>query len=223
MSQFALLFDIDGVVLDNNDIHEEAWLEYAAKLGKLLTAEEFYHFIGGTNEDILEKLFPGKMTLEEKLWHGEQKEALYRAMFNPTFEVARGLRNLLKSAKEVGAATALASNGPVSNVEYAMNQGDLFPLIDMAVSAYQVGKPKPAPDVYLKAMELIGAKPETSVIFEDSKTGLVAAQATGCIVVGITTTLSKAEMQGKADYAIDSFEEIDLAWIERVILTGKPQ
>ena len=64
MSQFALLFDIDGVVLDNNDIHEEAWLEYAATLGKLLTAEEFYHFIGGTNEDILEKLFPGKMTLE---------------------------------------------------------------------------------------------------------------------------------------------------------------
>ncbi|NCX96923.1 MAG: HAD family hydrolase [Chitinophagia bacterium] len=146
---------------------------------------------------------------------------MYRDMFLPHFEIARGLRVLLETAKASGAGTALASNGPVSNVVFAMEKGNLFPLIDMAVSAYQVGKPKPAPDVYFKAMELIGATPETSIIFEDSKTGLQAAQNTGCIVVGITTTLSKAEMEGRADYAIDSFEEIDIAWIQRVLLSGK--
>jgi len=214
----ALIFDMDGVILDNNAYHKQSWLAYSQILGKPLSEDAFASKVyGKTNEEILLELLGNVLSKEEQLAHAEAKEALYREMYAPHFTLATGLTNVLQLAKEAGVKLAIATNAPKSNLDFTIEKGQLDRWVQESVYAHMVEKPKPAPDLYLKAMELLEVQPEACIVFEDSLTGAKAGKAAGAKVIGITTTYSRQELTEIVDYVIDSFEEVDLPLLLSIV------
>jgi HAD superfamily hydrolase (TIGR01509 family) len=207
-NDFGLVFDMDGVIVHNNDWHLKSWLQFAKKLGMDLTEADFPEKIfGKTNEQILEKAFPQAGLAQWEIWSLE-KEALYREMFAPHFELAPGLLPFLEKLKAIQIPLAVASNAPLVNVDFAVNLGKIRSFFQVILYAGLVAKPKPAPDIYLKACELLGKNPKDCFVIEDSPTGLEAARLAGCQTIAITSTYPKSTLKPLANNVFDRFEEI---------------
>lgn len=180
---------MDGVICDNNSFHRTSWIEYAKQLGKDLTEEEIITKVyGKTNKDIVEFCLGRTASTEEINYHGETKEALFREMYAPYFTLAPGLEDFLQNSKSLGVKIGLATNAPLSNMEFAIKAGKLSRFISHFTSAIEVETPKPSPDIYLLACQKLEIHPQNAVVFEDSLTGLIAGKAAGCNLIAISTT-----------------------------------
>ncbi len=213
--QGAVIFDLDGVIIHNNDWHLKSWLIFARQMGISLTAEEFPERIfGKTNEQILEKEFPSASAAQLEAWSLE-KEALYREMYTPHFQLAEGLFDFLENLKKAGIPMAVASNAPLVNVDFALDSGKIRDFFDVVMYAGLVARPKPAPDIYLKSADLLGLKPQHCFVIEDSPTGLEAARQAGCKTLAITSTYPGSELIPLANHVFDHFTEINAFLIDK--------
>jgi beta-phosphoglucomutase len=207
-SNYGLIFDMDGVIINNNDWHLSSWLVYAKRIGMELKEEEFHEKVfGKTNEQILAAAFPDMQEEQLVAWSLE-KEALYREMYAPDFKLADGLLEFLDGLKSRNVPIAVASNAPLVNVDFALDMGNIRPYFDVVMFAGLVPNPKPAPDIYLKSAELLGFSPSDCYVVEDSPTGLKAAVAAGCKPVAITSTFPAEGLQTYTPFIVDSFHEL---------------
>lgn len=216
---YGALFDMDGVLVDNNPLHLKSWQVFFEKYGVSIAEEDFETKVyGKTNAEILEMLWPERTFSEEEIEAlAEEKEAMYRDLVDPIFSLTPGLFNFLAQLKAEGFKTGVATNGPFSNLNYTLEKGNIRQFYDAEVTPALVALPKPAPDVYLKAAELAGISPDRVLIFEDSFTGIKAAKAAGAKVAAITTTYSREALAEVADAVFDSFEELSPAWVKALI------
>jgi beta-phosphoglucomutase len=192
----ALIFDMDGVLVDNNEFHYRAFKAFCDKY-KVEMNEEIYNtkITGRTNEMIMEYLFGIQATPEKGEEWAQEKEALYREIYKDHIVPAPGLVAFLQKAQELGISASVGSNGPMENLDFVLDVIGMRPAFKAVVNARMVKQGKPAPDIYLKCAELMGFKPEDCVIFEDSPTGIKAGNAAGIDVVGLTTTHREDELQ----------------------------
>jgi beta-phosphoglucomutase len=204
----AVIFDMDGVMLDNNDWHLKAWLAYAEKRSIPLKAEEAYtRVFGKTNKEIILEAYPDtdEKTIEE--WSLE-KEALYREMYEPDFALADGLKELLFQLKDRNYQIALASNAPKENVDFTLDKGGIRSFFDVILWAGVVQRPKPFPDIYQKASQLLGREASESLVVEDSPTGIMAAIAAESPVIGLSSTYTREKLRLYTPLVLDSLTEI---------------
>lgn len=192
-------------------MHLEAWEAYLEKLGiEHLGIGPKMH--GRRNDDIvLEFITRGKhgdLSPEQIFEHGAAKEALFREMMTPHLDrhLVPGLIEFLDRCK--GAPIGLATNAEPANVEFVLEGAGLRSRFHVVVDGHQVERPKPFPDVYLRAAELLGTDPGNCIVFEDSPTGIAAARAAGARVVGIashSTGLPEVDLliQNFTDGALD--------------------
>jgi beta-phosphoglucomutase family hydrolase len=210
-SGLALIFDMDGVLVHSNPVHREAWVAFNNRYG-LATTESMHERMYGKRTDEIIRDFFGHLTAEEVAARGSAKEALYREMIGPALDrhLVPGVRKLLESLN--GTPVGLATNAESANVNFLLDEARLRPFFRVVVNGYQVEKPKPDPEIYLKVAGLLGVEPRNCVIFEDSHSGLTAAKRAGARVVGIRTTHSKFD---DADFESDDFlnEEL-LTWLQ---------
>ena len=207
-SAFAVIFDMDGVIINNNDWHLRSWLVYAKRLGIDLKEEDFpTRVFGRTNEEILAEAFPDAQPKQLEIWSLE-KESLYREMYQPDFKLADGLVGFLEMLKVNHVPIAVASNAPLVNVDFALDLGAIRPYFDVIMYAGLVNMPKPAPDIYLKSAELLGYAPSDCYVIEDSPTGLSAAVSAGCRPVAITSTFASTDLNSFTSFIVDSFGEL---------------
>gem|GEM_PF-3058548 len=179
----AFLFDMDGVICDNNAYHKSTWLDYAAALGCALTEDDIITKVyGKTNKHILEYVLGRACTKEEVEHHAELKEGLFREQFGPHFKLTLGLEAFLARAHALGIPMALATNATESNLDFTWEKGQLHRYFSAKVHPGLVQHPKPAPDLYLYAAAAVNRLPSGSIVFEDSKTGISAARAAGAKV-----------------------------------------
>jgi len=206
--KFAVIFDMDGVIVDSNPYHKEAWLQFAEKHNVELKEEEVPEKIfGKTNTNALRDVFGKDFTPEENEQLGEEKEAIYRDLHAKDLEPITGLRDFLKMLKQHEIPTAVATNAPLSNVEFIMEKTGLRKYFDVVIDAGEVENGKPDPEIYLKSAEKLGMPAEQCIVMEDSVPGVEAGVRAGMKVVGITTTHSKDELD-KTDLVIDEYEEL---------------
>jgi HAD superfamily hydrolase (TIGR01509 family) len=204
----AVIFDMDGVLLDNNDWHLRSWLAYAEKRNIPLKAEDAYtRVFGKTNREIILEAFPDCDENTISAWSLE-KEALYREMYQPHFALPEGLRDFLELLQEKKIPMAVASNAPMENIRFTLDSGMLNSFFDVLVWADLVERPKPHPDIYLKASSLLGFEPSQCLVIEDSPTGIRAALAAGCIPLAITSTYQQEELAAYTSLIAGSFPEI---------------
>jgi HAD superfamily hydrolase (TIGR01509 family) len=205
---FAVIFDMDGVIINNNDWHLKSWIIFAERLGMPLKPEEFHERVfGKTNEQILALAFPDASD-EQLLTWALEKEALYREMYAPEFALADGLYSFLETLKSKNIPVAVASNAPLVNVDFALDMGEIRHFFDVIMYAGLVPNPKPAPDIYLKSAERLGFRPEDCFVVEDSPTGLQAAVSAGCNPIAITSTFKSGNLLPYTSFIVDHFDEL---------------
>ena len=208
----ALLFDLDGVLIDSMPMHTEAWQIYLERLGiKQPYIAERMH--GKRNSELVRDLIGPDLAPEVVFEHGAAKERLFRELILAAdltrFRVP-GLDDFL--ARYEGVPMAVASNAEPANIDFVLDQLHLRKYFRVTVNGSQVQRPKPFPDVYLKAAEQLGVKAPKCIVFEDSPTGIAAGVAAGMRVVGVETTPTVFE--GIA-YQIRDFRDAGLPpWLE---------
>jgi beta-phosphoglucomutase len=202
----AVLWDLDGTLVDSAQHHWIAWQEVMAQEGHPVTPESFTSSFGHRNDTILRGLLgPGLSDAELERIAGA-KEALYRRFVKERgLEPLPGARHWLERLREAGWRQAVASSAPTANIDAAMAAIGLAPLFEALVSADEVGVGKPDPAIFLAAADRVGVAPECCVVVEDAPAGLLGARRAGMRCVGV---LSTHHPELVADLVVSSLEAI---------------
>ncbi len=182
----ALLFDLDGVIVDSMPVHTQVWIRYMERLG--LPCEDIERTMHGRrNDEIVLRMIGGHLSPDEVFAHGAAKEALFREMIGAELRdrLVPGVVDFLRAHRDT--PIGLASNAEPENIEFVLNAAQLHGYFRVIVDGMQVENPKPAPDVYSKAARELGVPGRNCIVFEDSPTGVTAARAAGARVVGVET------------------------------------
>lgn len=199
----AAIFDMDGVLVVNMHIHEEAFYQFGRNHGIDITKEFFLtHITGSTNEQIMPKIF-GKLTDEQIGTYATEKEELYRAMYAPQLKATDGLISFLDFLKAENVPMAIASNAPIENIRFVADALGFDEYIHVMLNGTMVAQPKPAPDMFLKAALLLGVEPSNCVVFEDAPGGIRAANAAGMRSVALLTSHTVEELPNADLYVSD--------------------
>jgi len=195
----AAIFDLDGTVVDNMALHAEAFAVFATRHGlPPLTPADRAKLDGRRNSEIFPVLFDREMTRDEWLAYEDEKEGLYRDVSRGRLALVAGLPALLARLEALDIAVALATSAPALNVSHTLGEVGLTAAFPTIVRGDQVGRGKPAPDVFLEAARQLEQPVEACLVFEDAPMGVVAARAAGMPVVGVTTSFSAAQFAAMA-------------------------
>jgi beta-phosphoglucomutase len=206
----ALIFDLDGVIVDSMPLHSQSWRLYLERLG-IASDDLDARMHGRRNDEIVRDFISPGLSPDEVFAHGAAKERLFREMMGPRLReyLVPGIEEFLK--RRGGAPTGLASNAEPPNIDFVLDGAGLRGYFDVVVDGHQVRRPKPFPDIYRRAAQLLGVSPANCVVFEDSPTGIEAAQAAGARVVGVQT--HTAELPA-VDLLIRDFRDTPLeSWL----------
>lgn len=203
----AAIFDMDGVLVNNNPWHIQAWITFAEKYGLSITPEEVESHFGNTNRDYLTFLFGRELPSDEIDKLAEEKEQIYRSICEKHIQPLNGLISFLEELKKYRFGIALATGGPLSNVKFVMDKLKAEHLFDVYVYDSMVKRGKPDPELFLKAAELLGVDPRNCVVFEDSVHGIEAARRASMLPIGINTSGYREKLKN-ATLVLDDFSEI---------------
>jgi beta-phosphoglucomutase len=198
----GIALDMDGVIVDSNPLHTQAWMLYNRRFGidaGEALAERMY---GRRNDEIVRDFFGPQLSAEEVARHGAAKEELYRKVLEPKLAetLVPGVHEFLE--RHMGQPVALATNAEPANVDFILDRAGLRRYFRVVVDGHQVQHPKPHPEIYLRAARLLSVAPRNCIVFEDSFSGVEAARVAGARIVGVRTTHRK--LPG-ADIEIEDF------------------
>ena len=212
-SGLALIFDMDGVIVNSNPMHSEAWSRFNRRYGIETTDAMIQRMYGRRNDEIVRDYFGGDLSDEEVAARGRAKEALYRQLIAERMEelLVPGLREFIERHRD--RPMAVASNAEPENVNFVLDRAGLRPYFRAVVDGHQVRNPKPHPDIYLLAARLLDVLPERCIVFEDSPSGAAAGSAAGMKVIGLSTTYVNLP---NVVLTVDNFFSGDLdSWLRR--------
>ncbi|HOP03902.1 MAG TPA: HAD family phosphatase [Tenuifilaceae bacterium] len=206
----AVIFDMDGVLVDNHNFHVEAWKKFCREISVEIDIAEFRRkYFGKGNRDILSGLLNREVTDEEVHLLGERKEEVYREVYSEFVEPVYGLVDFLEFAKSAGIKLAVATSAPVSNLDFIIDKLSIRNYFDCLTNGNEVAKAKPHPEVYLITARKLNLQPDECVVFEDSVSGIESAKNAGMKVIGLLTTHSQDELP-ETEFFIPNFADIKL-------------
>lgn len=206
----AILFDLDGTIVNTDPLHFLTWQEVLKQFGLQIDQTFYKKFISGRhNPEIVKDMFPD-LGMEEGLKIADAKEELFRNCGEQLQPVA-GLADLLDWCESSHLKTAVVSNAPKANAEFILNTLEIsesFLTIVLAEDA-PPGKPDPAP--YQVTLNRLGITPQEAIAFEDSPSGVTSAVAAGIYTVGVATTHPNENLvKAGAGIIIDDFTDQEL-------------
>ena len=192
----AVIFDIDGTIVDNMHLHAEAFSVFAERHGlPPLTSEDRARLDGRRNSEIFPILFKRDVPREEWQAYEHEKESLYRELSRGQLTPMKGLHDFIARLRADGIAVALATSAPERNVIHTLDELGLRNDFSVIVRGDQVPRGKPAPDVFLEAARQLGVAPPDCLVFEDAPMGVEAGKAAGMVVAALTTSFSEDQFQ----------------------------
>jgi beta-phosphoglucomutase family hydrolase len=194
---FAAIFDMDGTLINNTPYHFKSWQALLKKYNKPeLSKETYYTEISGVPVlDTIRKFFGAdhdEVGLKALL---KEKEEFYRSIYAPDLAPIKGLEDFLTALKNAGVKMAMATSATIEDVDFIMDHIPIRNDFNDIVNSSMVGRPKPNPDIFLKAAEKLNMPASKCIVFEDSLAGIKAGNNAGMKVVGITTGHPAAELQ----------------------------
>lgn len=193
----ALIFDMDGTLVDNMGVHLDVWRRVLQEHGVEVERGAFYRDTAGkTNPEILRAYLGAHLDDAEVARLAAYKEGLYRQIYRPV--PLPGLLALLESAHRQGVPMALATSGGPPNIDFIVDALGIRTYFSALVSAEEGLPGKPAPDLFLAAAARMGVEPSQCLVFEDALAGIEAARRAGMPVAVLTTTLLPEEVEGRA-------------------------
>jgi beta-phosphoglucomutase family hydrolase len=206
----AVIFDLDGTLIDNNSYHIEAWKVFYKNIGKPFSKEEYMQNINGRiNSDIFNYIFSTTLSPEMIEMYSNEKEAMYRELYKQYIKPIDGLIDFLEELEKEKIPKAIATSGLPPNINFMFEHVPIKKYYADVIDASQISKGKPHPEIFLKAAEAVKANPENCVAFEDSVAGIRSAKAANMKVVALTTTHTAEDVK-EADLIIKDYTEISL-------------
>jgi beta-phosphoglucomutase family hydrolase len=215
MSDWAAIFDWDGVIIDSSRHHEEAWEILAAETGRSLPPGFFLRSFGMKNEKVIAELLGWRVGAAEVSRLSLRKEALYRQQLEA--DGASALPGVLAWLDQLRAASvpcALGSSTHLANIRCVSARIGVEDRFVAIVSGEDVTRGKPDPEVFLLAARRLGRPPGRCVVFEDAHVGIEAARAAGMKVVAVASTHPAASLRD-ADRVVRRLDELTVEEISQ--------
>ncbi len=208
--KIGAIFDWDGVVVDSSGPHEESWERLAAEIGRPLPERHFERSFGMKNEVIIPELLCWTEDPEEIGRWSLRKEELYREIVAERgIEPLPGVKPFLERLAEAGISCVIGSSTQRLNITTTLERLGVASFFTDLVTAEDVSRGKPDPEVFQVCARRIGANPDECVVFEDAHVGIHAARAAGMRVVAVTSTHPRESLRG-ADRVVDRLDELEI-------------
>jgi beta-phosphoglucomutase len=182
----AFLFDLNGTMIDDMQYHIGAWHRILNELGANISLERMKEECYGKNHELLERIFPGRFSEEEKSRMSLEKEKEYQRAFRPSLRLITGLTEFLAEAEAAGITMAIGSAAIMFNIDFVLDNLEIRKHFKAIVSADEVRHSKPHPETYLLCAERLGMEPGDCLVFEDAPKGVASACDAGMRSIVIT-------------------------------------
>ena len=206
----AVIFDMDGVLVDSGAYHRRAWRALLKELGAEPKDAEFWRLtIGRPVEEALPVLLGRRLSAREIARYSKRKTDLYHQIADGRFQQVPGAVTFVRALEALGVPRALATSASGWSVTAVLSDLGFTSQFPVVVTAEDVGRGKPDPEVYLLAASRLGVAPRACVVFEDSLVGIEAARRAGMRPVGLTTAHTEVELrQAGAVRVLTNFEGV---------------
>jgi beta-phosphoglucomutase len=212
---FAVIWDMDGTLVDTAELHFAAWEAVARELNQPFSRADFAATFGKRNPEILRQLYGNRFSVKEIANLGERKEVYYRAAARRQgVEPLPGVMRLMKELHEAGFRQAVGSSAPRANLDLVLQLTKLVTFFDALVSMEDTERGKPDPQVFLVAAAKMDIPPSRCLVVEDAVAGVQAAKAGGMICIAVRFVGHHPEAKLKdagADLVVKSLEEVSIA------------
>lgn len=205
-TNFGILWDLDGVLVDTGELHFQSWVAVFRELEIPFSRDFFQSTFGMNNTGVLTALLGERATPEFVARVGGRKEELFRQMIPGRIKTSPGAREWLERFRSWGVPQAVASSAPPANIDAMIDELNLRPYFQAIVSGLDLPS-KPDPAVFLEAARLIDVPPQQCVVFEDAVAGVEAARRGGMRCVAVTTT-NPAEALQAADIVVERLDQL---------------
>lgn len=203
---FGVIFDMDGVLVDSAPPHLQSWKALADELGSPITDEQFYATFGRQNRDCLAVLF-GITDAESVSRLSDRKEEIYRAIIRQRVPAMDGAIELVRACHAAGLRVAVGTSGPAANVAVCLDGMGIAECFHARITAEQVTRGKPDPQVFRLAAEAIEIPPARCAVIEDAPAGIEAALAADTTAIALAGT-HPASSLSRAHLTVASLREL---------------
>lgn len=211
----AIIFDLDGVVINSEPLHDEAKRTIFRDYGLEVPERVHTEFRGKTDREVMEHVAstfaPDGLDADELV---AAKQRVFRELMNE-MELVPGVRSFIAQVREHGLRLALTTSALRENQELTFEKFHLDEFFEAITTAEDVTRPKPDPEPYLITVEKLDEEPGRCLVIEDSVNGVLSAKNAGCEAAGLSTTFAAEELrEAGADVVVDDFDELaaHLGW-----------
>jgi beta-phosphoglucomutase len=213
---YAVIWDMDGVLVDSTEGHLAAWQRIFAEEGLQLDRAGFLRTFGQRNDTALRAVMGADLSAERIQALSDRKEAYFRSLVPQLVRPIPRALALLSGLHAAGVRQAIGSSAPRANLEAMLPLLGAPEVFGALVTAEDVARGKPAPDVFLTAAARLHVPPARCIVLEDAPPGVEAARAAGMRCVAVTTTRPAAELQ-RADRVVASLDELSPAALRALL------
>jgi HAD superfamily hydrolase (TIGR01509 family) len=211
----TVIFDMDGVIVDTEPVHNYAYYEHFKLLDIEVSAEMYASFTGNSTKNVFQKIKEHFGVTEDIHTLVEKKRSLFNDAFDTKADLflLEGVEELIKQLHQNGIQLILASSSSKVTINRVFNRFKLHSYFSHIVSGEDFPQSKPNPDIFLEAVRLSKSNKENCIVIEDSTNGIKAANTAGIFCVGYRSINSKKQDYSLANLVIDRFEELDFKTI----------
>src|SRR5579862_538135 len=214
----AVIFDLDGVIIDSEPIHFRLENQMLEELNIVLTLQDYSSFVGTSTQTMWRRIIDKHQLPYSASELAEKNHARYLEILGQSKELTPipGISALIKGLYENNFKIAVASSSVPDIIAAVLEKFNLSGFFLTTVSGAELPHSKPHPGIFLKTAELINCSPSECLVIEDSKNGIVAAKAAGMRCIGFLNPNSGVQDLSKADVIIKSFKEISVNFIRNL-------
>lgn len=211
----TVIFDMDGVIVDTEPVHNYAYYQHFKELGIEVSSEMYASFTGNSTKNVFQKIKDHFGLAEDIPTLVEKKRSLFNDAFDTKEDLflLEGVEELIKQLHQNGIQLILASSSSKVTINRVFNRFKLHNYFSHIVSGEDFPQSKPNPDIFLEAVRLSKSNKENCIVIEDSTNGIKAAHAAGVFCVGYRSVNSKKQDYSLANLVIYRFEDLDFSTI----------
>jgi len=206
----CVIFDMDGVIIDSEEIHKKAYYETFASIGVTVSDDLYKTLTGSSTINAFQKLVAHfKLDLDpEELVLNKRKRYVNFFENDPTLHLVKGVEDLIKHCHKKGLTLILASSSAMVNIDRVFNRFDLNKYFTAKISGADLTESKPNPEIFNKAASLGNTPKENCVVIEDSDNGVKAANDAGIFVFGYRNPMAEDQSLKNADFIVNNFKRL---------------
>ncbi|MFC2020124.1 HAD family hydrolase [Chloroflexota bacterium] len=212
----AVIWDMDGVIVDSGPYHFLAWREVFRRRGANLTKADFRRMFGQRNDSIIGQILGSDLSAAEVDIIADEKEESFRRSIKQKVRSFPGVVELVGSLLEHGFRMAVATSAPLANTQLVIGELGIGSCFQAIVNGREVSEGKPSPQIFLLAASRLAVPPDRCIVVEDATAGVTAAKAAGMRCLAVTNTHARNSLKA-ADLIVDTLELIMVSHIEELL------